>query len=54
MEHMNTLRYGPYIFGGRDSLYVVVDDGVSLVPQPDRMEGQMRVSHHRGLYFQLA
>ncbi len=30
------LRYGTYIFGGGDSLYVVVDDGVSLVPQPDR------------------
>ena len=30
------LRYGPYIFGGDDSLYVVVDDGACLVPQPDR------------------
>ena len=45
------LRYGPYIFGGDDSLYVVIDDGVSLVPQPDRPECQMRVSRHRGLCF---
>ena len=30
------LRYGTYIFGGDDSLYVVVDDGACLVPQPDR------------------
>ena len=30
------LRYGTYIFGGDDSLYVVVDDGACLGPQPDR------------------
>ena len=45
------LRYGTYIFGGDYSLYVVVDDGVSLVPQPDRPECQMRVSRHRGVCF---
>ncbi len=45
------LRYGTYIFGGDYSLYVVIDDGVSLVPQPDRLECQMCVSRHRGLYF---
>ena len=30
------LRYGTYIFGGECSLYVVIDDGACLVPQPDR------------------
>ncbi len=30
------LRYGTYIFGGEYSLYVVIDDGACLVPQPDR------------------
>ena len=30
------LRYGTYIFGADDSLYVVIDDGACLGPQPDR------------------
>ena len=37
--------------GFPDSLYVVIDDGACLVPQPDRLECQMRVSRYRGWYF---
>ncbi len=35
--------YGTYIFGEGYPLYVVIDDGACLVPQPDRLECQKDV-----------